>query len=134
MSLRDERGIITTSLLRYVGFLLIVGFLVIEAGSILYTYIRLQNASDAAVVVGADVWARTGDLRAARRTVRAELDTKGQEAATIVSIEGEGPPEEELRVTTRREASTILVHRIGFLQGLGEVEIDAAARPVAPGV
>lgn len=132
--LRDERGIITGALFRYVAILVVLGVILIEGGSILYTYIRLQNATDAAAVAGADAWSQTGNIRVARRTIRNELDTKDQEAATIVEVEADGPPDFEVRVTTRREAPTILVQRIGFLRGLGEVEVEASARPVQPGV
>jgi hypothetical protein len=132
--LQDERGIITGTLVRYVVLLVVVGMVAIEAGSIAFTYIRLQNAADAAAVVAADVWAETRDVRSARRAARAELDLKDQEAATIIGFEGDNVPPHEVRFTAGREAPTILVGRIGFLEELGRVEVEASARPVAPGV
>ena len=134
MNLRDERGIITASLVRYTAILVVLGLILIEAGSILYTYIRLQNTSDAAAVAAADTWSETGNIRTARRAARAELDTKDQEDATIVRFEGDGPPTYEVRLTARKEAPTIIVGRIGFLRDLAEVDVEADARPVQPGV
>jgi Flp pilus assembly protein TadG len=132
--LRDERGIITGTLVRYAAILLVLGLVAIEGGSIAFTFIRLQNASDAAALAAADTWSSTRNLRTARRAARAELDTKDQDDATIVDIEGDGPPGFEIRLRVRKEAPTILVNRIGFLSDLGIVEIDAEARPVQPGV
>jgi Flp pilus assembly protein TadG len=132
--LRDERGIITGTLVRYAAILLVLGLVAIEGGSIAFTFIRLQNASDAAALAAADTWSSTRNLRTARRAARAELDTKDHNDATIVDIEGDGPPGFEIRLRVRKEAPTILVNRIGFLSDLGIVEIDAEARPVQPGV
>ena len=132
--LRDQRGIITGTLVRYAAILLVLGLVAIEGGSIAFTFIRLQNASDAAALAAADTWSSTRNLRTARRAARAELDTKDHEDATIVDIEGDGPPLFEIRLHVRKEAPTILVNRIGFLSDLGIVEIDAEARPVQPGV
>ena len=133
--IHDERGgIITGSLVRYALVLVILGLVLIEGGSIIFTMIRLQNAADAAALVAADQWQATGNIRTARRAARAELDTKGQDEATITSIEADGSPTYELRLTTQREAPTILVRRIGFLEDLGLVDIEADARPIDAGV
>ncbi|MGH2684210.1 MAG: pilus assembly protein TadG-related protein [Actinomycetota bacterium] len=133
--IHDERGgIITGSLLRYAVILVILGLVAIEGGSIIFTVIRLQNAADAAALRAADEWQSTGDIRTARRAARAELDTKGQEEATITAIEADGAPTYELRLTAQKEAPTILVGRIGFLEDLGVVDIEADARPIEAGV
>ena len=131
---RDERGIIGSSLVRYAVILVVLGVIAIEAGSILFTYIRLQNAADSAAITAADVWADTRDPRAARRAARAELDLKDQENASIIGFEADSAPELEVRFTLRKAAPTLLVQRIGFLEELGIVEVDAVAQPVAAGV
>ena len=132
--LRDERGIIVGTLVRYVLVLVVLGLVLIEAGSIIFTMIRLQNAADAAAVLAADAWAETGNIRTARRAARAELDNKDQDDATITSFEGDGAPTFEIRFTAEKEAPTIVVSRLGFLEDLGIVEADASARPVESGV
>ena len=133
--IHDERGgIVTGSLARYAIVLVLLGLVLIEGGSIIFATIQLQNAADSAAVVAADQWQTTGNIRTARRSARAELDTKGQEEATITSIEADGAPTYELRLTAQKEAPTILVQRIGFLADLGVVDIEAEARPVEAGV
>jgi hypothetical protein len=130
----EHGGIITGTLVRYTIILVILGLVAIEGGSIIFTIIRLQNSADAAAVVAADTWQETGNIRTARRAARAELDTKDQEDATITGIEADAAPTYEVRLTAQKEAPTILVSRIGFLEGLGIVDIEATARPIEAGV
>ncbi len=131
---RDQRGFVAGSLVRYAIVLVILGVIMIEAGSILFTYIGLQNAADASAIAAADAWSDSRSLRVARRTARADLDTRGQENATITSFEADSLPALEVRLTVEKAAPTLLVQRIGFLEGLGVVEVDAAAQPVQAGV
>jgi Flp pilus assembly protein TadG len=131
---RDQRGIVAGSLVRYAVVLVILGVIMIEAGSILFTYIGLQNAADAAAIRAADTWSVSRDLRTARRAARDELDTKGQDDATITTFEADSLPALQVRFTVEKQAPTLIVQRLSFLEDLGIVEVDATAQPVAPGV
>lgn len=134
--LRDERGAMGFSLIRWAIVIILLGLVVIEGGSIIFTTIGLQNAADAAALDAADAWKRSHNLPAARAAALIALDSRQQEDARVpaAEFEADGPPTYEVRFTVKKQASTLLVHRIGFLEGLAEVEVDTEARPVEPGV
>lgn len=125
---RDERGLLGFSLVRWILVLLLLGIVVIEGGSIIFTTVAVQNAADPAALEAADVWAKTRDFREAREAALRVLDEREQDEARIVKFEADGFPPFEVRMTVKKQASTLLVHRIGFLEGLAEVEVEAEAR------
>lgn len=134
--LPDERGVVGVSLIRWSIILVLLGLVAIEGGSIIFTTIGLQNAADAAAVEAADVWDDTGSLERARETARTALSSRQQEDAEIVeeSFEADRFDPFEVRFEVTKQANTLLVHRIGFLEDLAEVTVTASARPVEAGV
>jgi hypothetical protein len=134
--LSDERGIAGFSLVRWIILIILLGLVVIEGGSIIFTTIGLQNAADAAALDAADTWQQTRNLPAARAAALRALDDRQQEDARVpaAEFEADGPPTYEVRFIVKKQASTLLVHRIGFLEGLAEVEVNTEARPVEAGV
>jgi hypothetical protein len=133
---REERGLAGFSVLRYLLIIVLLGVAAIEGGSIIFTTIGLQNAADAAAVEAADVWERTQDLGAARAAALSTLATREQDEARIpsASFEADRYDPFEVRFTVKKRASTLVVHRIGFLEGLAQVEVRASARPIDAGV
>jgi uncharacterized membrane protein len=134
--LSDERGAVGFSLVRWAIIIILLGLVVIEGGSIIFTTIGLQNAADAAALDAADTWKTSRNLPAARAAALMALDQRQQEDARVpaAEFEADGAPTYEVRFTVKKQASTLLVHRIGFLEGLAEVEVDTEARPVEAGV
>lgn len=127
----DERGIIGISLIRWAIVLVLLGVVVIEGGSIIFTAISLQNAADAAAIEAADIWEETGNIDRARAAALDALQERNQEDASIpaANFEADGSPTFEVRFQAVKQASTLIVHRIEFLEDLAEVTVEAKARP-----
>ena len=132
--LREERGLVGVSLIRWTIILLILGVVVIEGASIIFTAIGLQNAADGAAAEAAGTWRKSRDLQAARDAAIRVLDESEQDEARLVSIDADDTEPFEVRITVRKQASTLIVHRIGFLKDLAKVEVEAEARGSESGV
>ncbi len=126
--LREERGLVGVSLIRWTIILILIGVVVIEGASILFTAIGLQTAADGAVAEAAGTWRRSRDLEAARSAALRVLDESEQDEARLVSIDADDTEPFEVRITVRKQASTLIVHRIGFLKDFARVEVEAEAR------
>jgi uncharacterized membrane protein len=128
----DERGVVGISLIRWGIVLVILGLVLIEGGSIIFTTIGMQNAADVAAIDAADTWAKTGSLNTARQAALEALRARDQDEARIPksSFEADGAPSYEVRFIVVKEARTIVVQHIGFLEDLAVVSIDVSARPI----
>lgn len=126
--LRDERGVIGVSLIRWTIVLVLLGLVAIEGGSIIFTTIGLQSAADGAAAEAADVWEKTGNLGSAGDAASRELENREQDQARLVHIEADNTAPFEVRITVRKQAATLLVHRIGFLEDFATVEVEAEHR------
>ncbi|MGH2661512.1 MAG: pilus assembly protein TadG-related protein [Actinomycetota bacterium] len=127
----DERGIILASLLKAVLVLALVGLVVVEAGSIFFTKLRIQDSADAAAIVGADQLSTSGDPQLARQQVIEALRLRDPEMRLR---KFEASPDGTVRVTVRKVAPTILVHRFDFSEDWGIIDAEARGRPVSPDV
>jgi Flp pilus assembly protein TadG len=132
--LRGERGVIGVSLIRWTIVLVLLGVVVIEAGSIIFTSLSLQNAADGAAARAAATWRKTQNLESAREMAIRTLDEREEDEARLVSIEADNTEPFELRITVRKQAATLIVHRIGFLKGFAVVDVDAEARAPDSGI
>ena len=132
--LREQRGVVGVSLIRWTIILLIIGVVVIEGASIIFTAIGLQNAADGAVSEAAGTWRRSRDLQAAKDAALRVLDESEQDEARLVSIDADSTEPFQVRITVRKQASTLIVHRIGFLKDFASVEVDAEASGSESGI
>ena len=132
----DQRGLVGISLIRWSLILVLLGLIVIEGGSIIFTTIGLSNAADAAANEASDVWSGSGNIHAAREAALDALRDRQQAGARIPAarFEADGPPTYEVRFVVVKQAATLIVHRISFLEDLAEVEVEARARPIEAGV
>jgi hypothetical protein len=132
----DERGLVSFSIIRWVLVLVLLGLVVIEGGSIIFTTIGLQNASDAAAHDAVEAWQKSGNIDQALAAARNALDARQQEDARLpaAKFEADGAPFFEVRFVAIKEAPTIVVQHIPFLAEFAEVEVEAAARPVDPDI
>ncbi len=131
---RDERGLASASVVRYIIVIALLGLVFVEAGSIITTKISLQNAADSAVIEAADAWEGSGNIRATEAVARDALNRRQQEDAEIVRVEADPAPSYEVRLTVRKQANTLLVDRISFLADLATVEAEGIGGPGEPGV
>lgn len=119
---------IGVSLIRWTIVLVLLGLVAIEGGSIIFTTIGLQSAADGAVTEAADVWEKTGNLGSAGDAAIRELENREQDQARLVNIEADNTAPFEVRITVRKRAATLIVHRVGFLEDFATVEVEAEAR------
>ncbi len=132
--LHDERGLIGFSLIRWVLVIVLLGVIMIEGGSIIFTTIGLQNAADAAATEAATTWRETRDLEAARTTALRALAVREQDAARIVDIDADNTEPLEVRITVSKMAATLIIHRIGFLEDFAKVDVKAEGREIESGI
>lgn len=132
--LRDERGLIGFSLIRWIIVIVILGVVMIEGGSVIFTTIGLQNAADAAAVDAARTWERTRDLGAASDAAVRSLASREQDKARLVAIDADDTDPFEVRITVRKQAATLIIHRIGFLKDFAIVDVKAEARELEASV
>ncbi|HEV3475412.1 MAG TPA: hypothetical protein VG602_08605 [Actinomycetota bacterium] len=124
--LRDERGFVIASLLRMTLILLILGLVAVEGGSILYASLSIQDAADAAAINAAD------QLRVSRSPSAAQEEasrTLGDRDPDAQLVRFEVLPDSTIKIRVRKQASTIFVHRIGFLEDFAVVEATSMGRP-----
>ena len=131
---RDEQGLAGASVARYIVVIAILGLVFVEVGSIITTKITLQNAADSAVIEAADAWEGSSDIRRTEAVARDALNRRQHQDAEIVRVEADPAPSYEVRLTVRKRASTLLVHRISFLEDLAIVGAEAEGGPAEPGV
>jgi Flp pilus assembly protein TadG len=127
--LADERGFVIASLLRLVFILLVLGLVVVEGGSILFTRLTLGDAVEYAATQGAAQLQSSRSPQAAQAAT-AEALAERETDATLTRFEV--LPDGGVRVTATKQAATVLVHRISFLEDLARVEATASGRPVDP--
>lgn len=124
--LADERGLVMGLIIRLAISLALLGLVGYEVAAVVAAKYDAQSLADAAAVAGRDALEETGSLdqahRAAVRTVRRE-----SEEARLVSFEVRANGAVSVRV--RRPANTLLVQRIGFLEGFAVATADATSSP-----
>jgi uncharacterized membrane protein len=128
--LNDERGLLGFSLIRWILVLALLGLVAVEAGSIIFTTIGLQGASDTAALEAADVWEHTRDFKAAKEAALDSLADQEQDQARITKFEADGFEPFEVRMTTQKRAATLVVQHIGFLKDFATVEAESKAHAV----
>jgi uncharacterized membrane protein len=131
---RDERGLLGVSLVRWILVIVLLGLVAVEGGSIIFTSIGLQNASDAAALAAADKWAEEHNFRLARQAALDSLAEQEQDEARIIKFEADGFDPFEVRMTVQKQAATLVIQRIGFLKDFAEVEVQAKAHAVRSNV
>jgi Flp pilus assembly protein TadG len=125
----DQRGLIGRFLIVVLLLIVLGALAVAEGGAILLGRFRVDDIAEAAATEGASVLARTGSSERARQAALDEVHRIDPEARLTSFRFG---PQGEVRVTVRKQASTFLVDRIGFLEHLGVVRAFATSGPPEP--
>ncbi len=114
----DERGgIVTGWLLKIVVSLAVLGFSVFEAGSVIFAKVSVERIAKETAEGAALEYGRTSS--SAKTQEVAERIAERQEAEVVGKIEVFRDLD-QVRVTVRKTANTILLSRIGFLRDLTE--------------
>lgn len=108
----EHGGIITSWLLQIVVLLGVLAFIAYEALSIGLTAVSLDDNAREVARAARDAYRAEASLEQAEESAREVADLH---QAVIVSLEEDG---DELSVTLEKQAPTLLIHRIGPLEGL----------------
>jgi uncharacterized membrane protein len=123
----DERGIIATSLIKIVVALAVVGFLAIEAGSILFTRLTIQDTAERVAAEAANSYDDTQSVELARKATLDALANQDEEAKLKRFVVN--PLSGRVRVVIRKRTNAMIADKIGFLEGLTLAEGNALGHP-----
>ena len=121
----DERGIVVNFLIKLVIGLALAAFILSEAGQIIFARISAEDAADRAAQAAAREYEDSGDIETAHRVAVDEAEDDEAKLKKFVV----NPADGSVRVVVRKRASTLLVDKIGFMEGLTIAEGKAIGRP-----
>ena len=129
-ALGSEHGIVGKILVVTLLLILLVGLTVIEAGSIVYTKFQIDGAAEAAANQAVAEFQRSQSLEEARRVALQTVRDRdaGATVTRFVLVKVTGV----VTVSVAKEAATLVVRRVDFLEELGLVRSTATARPAEP--
>jgi uncharacterized membrane protein len=124
---RDQRGIIVSSIVKIVLSLAVVGLLAIEAGTILFTRLTIQDTAERVAAVAADSYDDSQSVEVARKATVDALEFQDADAKLKRFVVN--PADGTVRVVIRKHANTLLADKIGFLKDLTVATGDAVGHP-----
>lgn len=107
-----ERGDISNWLTQLLVVLAVVGLVIYEVVAVGVTTVSVDDAAREVARAARDTYRSEESLEGATETAEA---VAGLRDATVTSVEVEG---EELSVTLEKQAGTLVMHRIGPLEGV----------------
>jgi hypothetical protein len=119
----DERGIIADWLFKTVLVFVIVGVLMYEGGSILVNFFTLDSKADE-IVVEITNSLTSNEMQGNARAIEDEAERLAEEAGVRlvkVNVNADGT----LHVRLKRTADTLVVSRIGAIEGWAKATADA---------
>ncbi|MEX2275562.1 MAG: hypothetical protein WEA10_08405 [Actinomycetota bacterium] len=123
--MREEHGLVSKAILIFLVLIVLVGIALIDGSSILITRYRISDLAQKAAFDGAAALRNTESAEAACNAAEAAL-TDQTTTATMTkdgcTIEGD-----EVTITLKDTASTIIVERLGFLADLATSKTSATS-------
>ena len=127
----DERGIVVSFLFKVIIGLVVVGTLLIEGGSILFTKLRVQDVAESAATAGASQLFHTGDCSSAGEVAVITAHDKDPRAK-VRSYECHR--DQRFSVVVTKQADTLYLHLVGFLDDFTVATARVTAQPPTPDV
>jgi hypothetical protein len=125
---RDERGLIVSSLLKLVLFLLLLGVAGVETAAVVFARVQTQDTAEQAAFQAAVNYRDRTDVQAAREAAEILMNDRDPDSELRqFEVRSDG----SVRVVVFRRANTLLIHRIGFLKEFTEARGRAVAQPPA---
>ncbi|HEX9122103.1 MAG TPA: pilus assembly protein TadG-related protein [Actinomycetota bacterium] len=123
----DERGLIGKIMILWLALLVAFGIAAWDAGSIMITRFKLQNAAESAAFEAASTYKTTQSVNEARQTAldQVQQDAEGARMTTFKV----DPTSGEVTVSLAKRASTILAGRIDFLRKLTKATASNTSGP-----
>jgi Flp pilus assembly protein TadG len=127
----DERGIVVSFLVKAILGLVVVGTLLIEGGSIMFTKLRVQDVAESAATAGAAQLMQSRDCSGAGEVATVTAHDKDSRARVrSYQCHQDG----RFTVVLTKRADTLYVHMIGFLEDLTLARTQVTAEPPTPDV
>jgi hypothetical protein len=124
---RDERGLVGKAVVTLLIVVLVIGVAVIEAGSIIFAKLSLENTASSAVADGERQLTASHDAASACRA--AAESVKQQDASAQLKDCQANPTTGQIFIRVRKVAATLIVRRVAFLRKLGVVKATAETGP-----
>lgn len=127
----DDRGDIVLGWLTRVTLVLaVLGVIAFDAISIGTTRMTVQDQGDAAARAASETWLRTHDANASLAAAT-QSALEGNPLNVVIATSFRVEPDGTARFRIRRQASTLLVQRIGPLRKIATVSAPATGRSTA---
>jgi Flp pilus assembly protein TadG len=130
-ALADERGIVVSFLIKAILGLVVVGTLLIEGGSIMFTKLRVQDVAESAATAGAAHLMQSRDCSGAGEVATVAAHDKDS-GARVRSYQCH--QDGRFTVVLTKRVDTLYVHMIGFLEDLTLARTQVTAEPPTPDV
>ncbi|HEX6208662.1 MAG TPA: hypothetical protein VF058_09950 [Actinomycetota bacterium] len=124
--LRDERGILIAALVRLVIFFALLGLVLFEAGSVIWSRLSVQDTADAAATTAVTAYRDSKDVRVAEQEALRTVEDKDETAQmTFFQVHADG----SVTVRVRKTAQTLVIQHVGFLDGFTKARGSATIEP-----
>jgi hypothetical protein len=123
---RDERGIVTSFLVKLVLSFAVVALVLIDGTAIVLNRLQTDDVAQIAAKEAAKTYEAAGNVQSVREVVVRTLEEKNPTAkmrSVVIRTDG------SVAVTITRRADTLLAERIGFLEGLTVAKVRSIGRP-----
>jgi Flp pilus assembly protein TadG len=124
---RDESGLVGKMVVTLLLIVLLVGIVAVEAGSIIFTKLSLENTASTAAADGARELAATHSRDGACQAAAISVIDSDDSAEMKLCVAN--PQTGEVTIRVRKVASTLIVQHVSFLRKLGVVKATAETGP-----
>ena len=124
---RDERGLVGKMIVTLLVVIVLVGLAAVEAGSIIFAKLSLENTVSAAAADGERDLLSSHNAQSACNTAR-QSALEHDKNAFFVQCQADAKTN-QIFVKLRKTAPTLIVRRVGFLRQLGVVKATAETGP-----
>ncbi len=125
--LADERGLVVSFFVKLFVALALVGITAVETGAIIFARLQAQDVAETAAAVAAGSYRDNRVERAASQA--AERAVAEKDPSVEIESFQVNRRDGTVEITVTKQASTILVQYIGFLEGLATAKGTAVGEP-----
>lgn len=125
----DERGLVGKMIVMILVVIVVVGIAVVEAGSIVFTKLSLENTASTVAADGERDLAASHSAISACQAAAASALEHDKDAVFVVQACKANPSTGEISIKLRKTAPTLIIRRVGFLRKLGVVKATAETGP-----
>jgi hypothetical protein len=125
----DERGLVGKMMVTILVVIVVVGIAAVEAGSIVFTKLSLENTASAAAADGERELAASKSAASACQAAAASALQQDKDVVFVVQACKADPSTGQISIKLRKTAPTLIIGKVGFLRKLGVVKATAETGP-----